>query len=175
MAKHKRDWHDEPTTTPGGQRRSGAVVVGVLAIAIVAALGSWWWAANRANGLPGATPPIEFKSTTAAMTTAAPKVDVQKLKGRWLRPDGGYVIQIKSVDDSGRMEASYSNPGPIHVAKAEASQDAGTLKIFIELRDVNYPGSTYDLTYDPQGDLLSGMYYQAALQQRFEVVFTRMN
>ncbi len=162
-------------TPPGGQRRIGAVVVGVLAIAIVAALGSWWWAANRTNGSPGTTPPIESKATTAALAAAAPKVDVQKLKGKWLRPDGGYVIQIQSIDDSGRMDASYSNPGPIHVAKAEVSQDGENLKVFIELRDVNYPGSTYDLTYDRQSDSLSGIYYQAALQQRFDVVFTRVN
>ena len=39
---------------------------------------------------------------------------------------------------------------------------------------MNYPGSTYTLTYDPASDQLKGVYYQAALQQRFEVVFVRM-
>ena len=96
------------------------------------------------------------------------------LKGKWVRPDGGYVVEVKSVDDRGKMEASYSNPRPIHVAKAEASQDGPATKVFIELRDVNYPGSTYNLTYDPQSDQLKGIYYQAALQQQFEVFFVRM-
>ena len=96
------------------------------------------------------------------------------LKGKWLRPDGGYVVEVRSVDDRGKMEASYSNPRPIHVAKAEASQDGPATKVFIELRDVNYPGSTYNLTYDPQSDQLKGIYYQAALQQQFEVFFVRM-
>jgi len=33
--------------------------------------------------------------------------------------------------------------------------------VFIELRDVNYPGSTYSLTYEPASDQLKGIYYQA--------------
>ena len=108
-------------------------------------------------------------------TTPIPKADFRKLKGKWLRPDGGYVLEIKAAADSGILDASYVNPQPIHVAKAEASQDGQTVKVFIELRDVNYPGSTYDLTYDPQNDSLQGIYYQAALRQQFEVVFVRTN
>ena len=175
MTKHKNNRHDEMTTPSAGKRGISVTVVIVLAVVIVAALGSWWWAANRTNGSPGTSPPIESKAATAPAAAVAPKADFQKLKGSWVRPDGGYVIAVKSVDDSGRMEASYSNPGPIHVAKAEATKDGEAIKVFIELRDVNYPGSTYDLVYDPQSDSLSGIYYQAALQQRFEVVFTRMN
>jgi hypothetical protein len=55
-----------------------------------------------------------------------------------------------------------------------ASRDGAAVEVFIELRDANYPGSTYNLTYDPQSDQLQGIYYQAALQQQFEVFFVRM-
>jgi len=72
------------------------------------------------------------------------------------------------------MEASYYNPKPIHVSKAQVSRDGTVTKVFIELRDVNYPGSTYTLLYDPQSDQLQGIYYQAALKQSFEVFFTRI-
>jgi len=96
------------------------------------------------------------------------------LNGRWLRPDGGYIIEIKSADANGKLEAGYFNPKPIHVAKAEATQDGGAMKVFIELQDVNYPGSTYTLTYLPDRDLLAGIYYQALQQQRFEVYFERV-
>jgi hypothetical protein len=41
------------------------------------------------------------------------------------------------------------------------------------LRDVNYLGSTYTLEYNPESDQLFGQYFQAALQQTFEVVFSR--
>jgi len=72
------------------------------------------------------------------------------------------------------MVARYFNPRPINVSRAEASQEGTTIKVFIELRDMNYPGSTYSLTYDPVSDQLAGVYFQAALQQSFDVVFIRM-
>ena len=46
--------------------------------------------------------------------------------------------------------------------------------MFIELRDVNYPGATYNLTYNPKRDQLRGVYYQPAVRQSFDVVFIRM-
>ena len=105
---------------------------------------------------------------------AAGSVEFQKLQGRWLRADGGYVLEIKRVDESGRMDAAYFNPRPINVARAEASRKGSVAKVFVELRDTNYPGSTYDLSYDEGRDELRGSYFQAALNQTFDVVFQRM-
>jgi hypothetical protein len=99
--------------------------------------------------------------------------DFGRLKGRWLRPDGGYVLEIRDVDAGGTIEAAYLNPRPINVARAEATRDGSTLKILVELRAPGYPGSTYTLTYDPKSDQLGGVYYQAAMQQRFDVSFVR--
>jgi hypothetical protein len=96
------------------------------------------------------------------------------LNGRWLRPDGGYILEIRSVDAGGKINAVYLNPKPINVAKAEATRDGSTVKVFVELRAPGYPGSTYTLTYDPTRDQLEGIYFQAALQQRFDVMFVRM-
>lgn len=72
------------------------------------------------------------------------------------------------------MDAGYFNPKSIHVATAEASRESGAMKVFIELRDVNYPGSTYTLSYDPASDQLKGVYFQAVEKQRFSVTFVRM-
>ena len=72
------------------------------------------------------------------------------------------------------MDAAYFNPKPIHVARAEASRSGAAIKVFIELRDVNYPGSTYTLTYEPGSDQLKGIYFQAVQQQSYEVVFVRL-
>jgi len=47
------------------------------------------------------------------------------------------------------------------------------MQVFIELRDTGYPGSTYTLIYNLQQDMLTGIYYQAAVNQSFEVVFVR--
>ncbi len=123
-----------------------------VAIAVLFSAGFWWW---------------NYRSAASA-----PKL--QKLIGRWQRPDGGYVLAITRIADSGTMDAAYYNPKAIHVAKAEASRDGDATKVFIELRDVNHPGSTYTLTYDPAGDQLIGVYYQAVERQRFPVAFVRM-
>jgi len=48
-----------------------------------------------------------------------------------------------------------------------------TIQVFVELCDINYPGSTYTLIYDPDNDRFTGYYYQAALGQTYNVVFVR--
>lgn len=101
--------------------------------------------------------------------------DFQQLVGQWVRSDGGYVIDVKSVDPSGKMDAAYLNPNPINVANAEPSLDGSVIKVFVELRDVNYPGSTYELTLNAAGNRLSGVYFQATQQQQFDVTFDRAN
>ena len=113
------------------------------------------------------------RRTESAVKSEAGRADFQMLVGKWVRPDGGYVIAVRSVDPDGRADAAYFNPRPIHVSRAEASLKGKALRLFIELQAVGYPGSTYELTYDPESDALVGIYFQAAMQQRFEVVFFR--
>jgi hypothetical protein len=102
-----------------------------------------------------------------------PDPGFEKLVGRWERADGGYILEVKRAEADGRLEASYLNPSPIHVAQATASRQGTSINVFVELRDVNYPGSTYTLVYDPENDKLEGTYFQALQQQRFSVVFAR--
>ncbi len=99
--------------------------------------------------------------------------DFLALRGRWVRTDGGYVIEIKGVDPAGLMQAAYYNPNPIYVSRAEAARAGAAVTVFIELRGPGYPGSTYTLIHDPKSDQLKGIYHQAALQKNFEVVFIR--
>jgi hypothetical protein len=98
----------------------------------------------------------------------------RSLQGRWTRPDGGYVLEIRGVAADGRLDAAYFNPRPIHVAEARAAREGSTIKVTIELRDENYPGSIYDLRFDPQSDRLSGDYYQAVARQHYPIYFVRM-
>jgi len=95
------------------------------------------------------------------------------LQGRWVRPDGGYVITIKAVGAGGKLDASYANPSPLPFARAEVSNDGNAIKVFLELRAGGYNGSTYTLTYDPKNDVLKGIYYQAVARQSFDVYFVR--
>ena len=112
-----------------------------------------------------------LSSITPALAQAKP--DFATLRGRWVRPDGGYVIEIQSVDAGGRMQAAYYNPNPINVSRAEAGLVGSVVTVFIELRGPGYPGSTYRLIHDPTSDVLKGVYHHAGLQQDFSVVFHR--
>jgi len=105
--------------------------------------------------------------------TATPD-NLQRLVGRWVRPDGGYVIEIRSVDADGKLRAAYFNPRPINVSQARVTKAQEKPHILIELRDVGYPGATYTLTYDAQNDVLAGLYFQPTAGQSFDVVFVRM-
>jgi hypothetical protein len=158
--------------SPRLSARNGVVLI--LAAGVLLLFGIWEWKRRQSSDLSALPAPGVTNAASAPEVGAAVRPEFQKLQGKWLRPDGGYILEIKSVDINGMMVAAYFNPQPIHVAKAVALQDGGTTKIFVELRDVNYPGSTYTLAYDPQRDQLQGLYYQAVEQQNFEVAFERI-
>ena len=126
-------------------------IVGVILLAVVAAAGYWFWEQNATPSGP----------------------DPSKLIGRWLRPDGGYILELSDPAPEGMLKAAYFNPRPINVSRAQWKLQEGVMSLFVELRDVNYPGSTYTLDYQPETDKLTGIYFQAALQQQFEVAFER--
>jgi len=113
--------------------------------------------------------------TAAAPAAAAPAVpSPDRLVGRWLRSDADYTIEIASVAPSGKLDARYLNPGPIHVERAESGMVDGLLRVFLELQDRGYPGSYYTLTYDPGSDSLSGVYHHLGVNQNFDVAFSRI-
>lgn len=145
--------------------RSGKTLVGRLLalLALAASIGSPLALAQRATDSQG--------KPAAPMIQSVPSFAT--LQGRWIRPDGGYVVTIKSVDDSGKLDASYANPNPLPFSKAEVSRESGTLRVFLELRAGGYNGSTYTLTYDPAKDVLEGVYYQAVARQIYDVYFVR--
>lgn len=96
-----------------------------------------------------------------------------ELAGRWQRSDGGYVLELTGIGPEGQVEAAYFNPRPINVSRSQWRKKVDRLEVFVELRDVNYPGSTYTLVYQPEKKRLYGVYYQAAMGQMFEVEFLR--
>jgi len=149
-----------------------AVVVGVAA---VLALATW-------RSGPGPAAPVASAAPSApAPTAVAPPVAsagdtpelYRRLVGDWVRPDGGYVLSIRSVSSAGAAEVGYFNPRPIRVATATARREGGRVGVFVKFDDVNYPGSTYTLGYDAAADQLKGIYFQAVQQEQYEVVFVR--
>jgi hypothetical protein len=122
------------------------------------------------------TPPIAATSTAAiaALATAKPVPEpVQKFLGRWMRADGGYVLELRRVEQSGKVEAGYFNPKPINVSQAIWMQGADGFQVAVELNDVGYPGATYLLQHNTQTDRLVGKYTQPAMQQSFDIEFIR--
>jgi hypothetical protein len=100
-------------------------------------------------------PPVAAQQQ-APPSTAKAGPAVERLKGRWQR-----------------LEAAYFNPRPIHVGKAGWSKEGQAVKVYVELRDVNYPGSNYTLIYDVGSDRLVGRYFQAVARETFDVSFVR--
>lgn len=99
--------------------------------------------------------------------------DKTMLAGNWTRTDVPYQIKITELFDNGNMKAEYFNPKSINVGTGLWTSDNGMLKIYIELRDENYPGSNYNLIYYPEKDLLAGKYFQAVEKVTYDVGFIR--
>ncbi|MET0166707.1 MAG: hypothetical protein ABW318_17090 [Vicinamibacterales bacterium] len=128
-------------------------------------------ALSSVNGATAQGPAPERNGTSSP--AAAASSDISLLTGAWVRPDGGYTIVIRSIGPNGQLDAMYFNPNPLPFAKAHAFRDGATLRVFFELQAGGYGGSTYELTYDPATDRLTGIYYQAVAKQRFDVSFAR--
>ena len=150
--RRKRKPHSVPAVPPLRERKfvpiaAGLLGVGVLAVALLLNLpgrqpesattvGESKPAATTSAKESGTPPTSRAQTGQATKPAAEPAADrntssadakpgFEVLAGRWLRPDsdGQYVVEVKSVDASGKMDASYSNPRPIHVSQANASQD----------------------------------------------------
>ena len=117
MSKTRRKKPMMRLAGPGKRRASLVAVTLALTGAIAAAIILF-----RAGAPPGAGSAPVFPAVQEARApaiTLAADSDLGRLKGRWLRPDGGYVLEIRDVDAGGTIEAAYLNPRPINVARAK--------------------------------------------------------
>ena len=112
---------------------------------------------------------VSAASARAALTAE----ESQLLLGWWLRYDQKYMIVIEAVAADGRLTARYLNPDPVGVSKAEAWKVGERVELLLELTDENYPGNFYELSFDPERQILAGVYHHLALKEDFEVDFTR--
>lgn len=148
----------------------------VLGLTLLAGCGKQEPASTPAPAPASPTAAVPASATTAPATNPAatvPAAGVAKVKGRWLRPDGGYILAITTIAADGRAEAGYFNPNPIKVAWATVNAEGADIRVKVELRDENYPGCLYKLNYAPDKDRLVGTYFQAQMQQTYEVEFVR--
>lgn len=171
MAKRKR--RKKPQNLPRPKPRSAPILLAAIAVAALAVAGSLFLYQKYS------VPAVQKKEVSGTGHSAskasvpAPSDHLYKLVGRWRRPDGGYIIDIRNVDAQGNLRAAYFNPRSIHVSRALAEQRDGKTHVLIELRDRGYPGATYSLIFDPKGDVLAGSYFQPTAGGIFDVVFVR--
>ena len=159
MAKAKK------TKKPGksAREKSKKWLIPVICLVLMGlAAAVWYGSLNRSATEPAAT--ISPKKETP---------DFDRLVGNWVRPDGGYVIEISKIYPNGKVDAAYFNPRSIHVSRSTVSEKDGIIELFIELQGQGYPGSTYTLKYNPAYDALIGIYFQAVIQQPFDMIFQR--
>jgi hypothetical protein len=157
-------------TPPQQKTETGSRWLLLLAAAALIALITLNFVSGSKPGQP-ATQSTAPETTTP--TAAAKPNPLEKLQGRWLRPDGGYILDLKWISSNGRVEAAYFNPRPIFVSRAEASEKDSGMEVLVELQDEGYPGCVYTLKYQADSDLLVGTYFQAALRESFDVYFER--
>jgi hypothetical protein len=166
------------------QRAGRKLAVGLIALAVLIALVYLFKQEGGRRSAPGmetgsgrAVPepmPSEPVAGEVEKEASTPKAAFARLVGRWLREDGGYVIEIRGVEPDGKLRAAYFNPRPIHVSQAAAVEEGGSVKVGLELNDVNYPGCLYTLVFNAELDQLQGTYFQAAVGQTYQVAFIRM-
>jgi hypothetical protein len=162
-------------------RRRVVVLVVIVAVAVALAVVTWQSApAPKEISLPsppqthrGTRPPTPPGPATASAPTGEAPAELRPLLGEWVRPDGGYVLSVRDIAEDGEATVAYLNPRPIHVQRARAGMNDGTVELFVELRDRGYPGSTYTLAHDPGADQLEGIYFQATQRASYDVVFVR--
>jgi hypothetical protein len=149
----------------------GGNVLRRLALFIFAAFLST--AVGCAEGEGESAEETQTSSSTEMKEPAAPALG--KITGRWLRPDGGYVLVLENIRDGGMVTASYFNPSPIPVAESKWAAEGSELHVFVKFDHPNYPGSYYYLVYDPASDRLKGAYYQAVYDRTYSIEFIRQD
>jgi hypothetical protein len=143
-------------------RQKSATLIANLLVALLCIAGFTGYAADAVSA-EGETP----------RKTSRAKTDFERIEGHWVRPDGAYILELPNIKKDGSISAAYFNPRPIKVFRAKAGSKGGRIILVVELRDVNYPGSTYTLQYDAASDRLKGTYFQAVHRQTFDIEFVR--
>ncbi len=57
----------------------------------------------------------------AETAVSAEQSDFKIIIGKWVRPDGGYVVHIRDIKLDGSVDVAYFNPNKINIAEANVS------------------------------------------------------
>ena len=132
MSKHKQ--RGKPGGKFGRSSRAQWIVAGLaVVLVVVAAVVLRSPPAAPTSAPDSSSNPVATNVSTnvVAILPAGP----ERLVGNWLRPDGGYVLQIRSATADGKLDARYLNPNSINVARAEWRRKDAALQVFVELTE----------------------------------------
>ena len=121
MNKNRRqERQNGKSRAQAGKRRMYAYMIKLLlTVAIITAIA--FFLLRGTETVAQSTAP---QTTKESVAVPGARAGFDRLQGRWQRPDGGYILEIREIDGSGKMVAAYFNPRPINVSRAEASQRA---------------------------------------------------
>lgn len=151
--------------------KRNSVKAAVLLVCMCVLAGLWQLTDSGDKIFPSKVSKINAEARPMEVNQAGP----EKLIGRWLRSDGRYLIDIQKINGDGTLNAAYFNPDPVNIAQAKFYLEKSAVKVFIELKDKGYPGSTYTLVYISKRDMLGGIYFHAGIKKNFQVTFIRKN
>lgn len=81
------------------------IIIGCVVISI----GIYFFAGEKFDFLSNKSKVDEGKATSM-VDSGNVHYNFRKLNGRWLRLDGGYVIDVRKIDADGKVDVSYYNP-----------------------------------------------------------------
>ncbi len=94
------------------KRVSPFAAVIALAVVVTACLGFLCLKSRHPGASAATAPTAQVRAASQPAAAVAAGSGFERLKGKWLRPDGGYVIEVRNIGDGGKMDASYFNPRP---------------------------------------------------------------
>jgi hypothetical protein len=119
-------------------------------------------------------PTVNYIPEHSILTKQTEKQDKNLLKGVWGRTDATGVVNISEVLDNGLLKTTFYSPKMINIEKAVWTNSSDVLRIYILLREDNYPGSSFSLNYMAEKDLLLGVYFDALTNESLTISFERI-
>lgn len=121
----------------------------------------------------GAAVLLAVIAAVAAVLLLPRHADYGPLLGRWRQMDGGRILEIRSVDRKGKLDAVCLNPKPIPLSDAFAVTRDGRAEVFVQEEERGHAWSYYRLGYDAEAGRLIGVYHDLDTDQRFILQFVR--
>jgi hypothetical protein len=85
--------------------------------------------------------PSASRSAPAQKRQSTEKSDVQRLEWRWIRPDGGYLLELLEIRKDGSLKAAYANPSrKIKVFRAGMEAQVRHIRCFCRAARRQLPG-----------------------------------